>query len=154
MVTEPTGWVLLTYRLPRDPSAARVSIWRKLKSAGALLLHDAAWVLPHTPRTRETFQWLADEARQRAGQATVWTADPLLASDGDALARAFAIRADEAYRVILRRLGRRVADRKALAAEYQRVRSTDYFNSEFGHRVREALMATASPRTRAKARAT
>jgi len=46
-------WVLLHYKIPREPSAQRVFIWRKLKRLGALLLHDALWVLPATPRTRE-----------------------------------------------------------------------------------------------------
>jgi hypothetical protein len=58
----PTVWLLLLYKVARQPSARRVYIWRKLKRLGALLLHDAAWVLPATPRTREQFQWLAAEA--------------------------------------------------------------------------------------------
>ncbi len=50
------AWMLLHYKLPREPTAPRVYVWRKLKRLGALLLHDAVWVLPATPSTRENFQ--------------------------------------------------------------------------------------------------
>jgi len=46
-VPEPT-WVLLTYKIPREPTASRAYVWRKLKRLGALLMHDAVWVLPNT----------------------------------------------------------------------------------------------------------
>jgi len=38
------GWIVLTYRVPREPSANRVYVWRKLKQLGAIALQDAAWV--------------------------------------------------------------------------------------------------------------
>ena len=50
-------WVLLVYKIPREPTSSRAQVWRKLKRLGALLLHDAVWVLPATPWTREQFQW-------------------------------------------------------------------------------------------------
>ena len=45
---QPNGpsWVLLDYKIPREPTASRAMVWRKLKRLGALLLHDAVWVLP------------------------------------------------------------------------------------------------------------
>ena len=55
------SWLLLVYRIPREPTAGRVFVWRKLKQLGAIALQDAAWVLPKTPRTQEQFQWLAAE---------------------------------------------------------------------------------------------
>src|SRR5215213_12001994 len=52
VVTNSAGrWLLLIYTVPREPSANRVSIWRKLRRLGAILLHDAVWVLPRSPRT-------------------------------------------------------------------------------------------------------
>jgi hypothetical protein len=150
-VTNP-GWVLLTYKVPREPSAARVSLWRKLKAAGAHLVHDSVWVLPYTPPTRETFQWLADETRERGGQATLWTADPFLESEAQAMRQVFRDQADESYRAILKRLKSQRADPAKLAAEYQRALRIDYFGSELGERVREALMVFQQPRAPRKAR--
>ena len=43
---EAPSWVLLVYKIPREPTSSRAVIWRKLKRLGALLLHDAVWVLP------------------------------------------------------------------------------------------------------------
>ena len=48
-------WVLLHYKIPREPTAPRVYVWRKLKRLGAILLQDAVWVLPATPHTRNAF---------------------------------------------------------------------------------------------------
>ena len=52
-------WLLLAYKVPREPSANRVYVWRKLKRLGAVALQDAVWVLPATAHTRERFRWLA-----------------------------------------------------------------------------------------------
>jgi hypothetical protein len=35
------NWILLVYKIPNEPSAGRVFVWRKLKKLGAILLHDA-----------------------------------------------------------------------------------------------------------------
>ena len=45
-------WLLLSYKVPREPTANRVSVWRKLKKLGAVSLQDSVWVLPATPHTR------------------------------------------------------------------------------------------------------
>src|SRR5215470_17625520 len=65
---QETSWVLLVYKVPREPTAGRAMVWRKLKRLGALLLHDAVWVLPATPWTREQFQWLAVEIGELGGE--------------------------------------------------------------------------------------
>src|SRR5256885_9772574 len=67
-----TPWVLLVYKIPREPTASRAQVWRKLKRLGALLLHDAVWVLPATPWTREQFQWLTVEIGELGGEAYLW----------------------------------------------------------------------------------
>ncbi|HLO31892.1 MAG TPA: Chromate resistance protein ChrB, partial [Anaerolineales bacterium] len=69
-------WLLLHYKIPTEPSASRVYIWRKLKRLGALLIQDAVWVLPDTPRNLEQFQWLSAEIVELAGEATLWSAQP------------------------------------------------------------------------------
>jgi hypothetical protein len=34
LATGPGMWVLLSYRMPREPSTPRITIWRKLKRLG------------------------------------------------------------------------------------------------------------------------
>jgi len=57
-MSDMTNWLLFTYKVPREPSARRVYVWRKLKGLGAILLHDTAWELPATPHTREKLRML------------------------------------------------------------------------------------------------
>src|SRR5262245_48438516 len=59
---------MLVYKIPREPTAGRVYIWRKLRQLGAVLLQDAVWVLPANPRTQEQFQWLSTRLRPRPGR--------------------------------------------------------------------------------------
>jgi hypothetical protein len=134
-------WVLLVYRIPREPTSSRAMIWRKLKRLGALLLHDAVWVLPATPWTREQFQWLAVEIGELEGEAYLWESRLLLNGQEDALVRQFQARVDAAYQEILDGLEQDDADLVALSRKYQQVRSQDYFHSEVGIQVRERLMS-------------
>src|SRR6516162_4705356 len=115
-------WVLLVYKIPREPTASRAQVWRKLKRLGALLLHDAVWVLPATPWTREQFQWLAVEIGELDGEAHLWESHLLLNGQAEAL-------------------DQEDADLVALSRKYQQVRAQDYFHSTLGTHVRERLMS-------------
>ena len=133
------SWVFLLYKLPPEPSAPRVHVWRKLKRLGAILLHDAVWVLPSTPSTIEQLQWLAQEILESEGSATVWEARAHLAGQDDALHRQFVAQADTAYHEILSELERPGADVAALSRRYLQVQAQDYFPSDLGRQVRHAL---------------
>jgi hypothetical protein len=67
--------VFLAYRLPREPSTPRISVWRKLRRLGAAQLLDGLVALPAEPRTREQFEWLADEIVEAGGDASLWLAE-------------------------------------------------------------------------------
>ena len=133
-------WVVLVYKIPREPAAGRVYVWRKLKRLGALLLHDAVWLLPATPWTREQFQWLAVEIRELGGEALVWESRMVLPGQDEALVQQFVAEVDEAYRAVLAALQQADADLPALARQYQQVQARDYFQSPLGQQVRAALL--------------
>jgi hypothetical protein len=42
-------WIILTYRLPAEPSRHRVAVWRELRRVGALSLQQATWAVPARP---------------------------------------------------------------------------------------------------------
>jgi len=67
-------WVLLSYKLPREPSNPRVLLWRKLRRLGAAQIVDGLVALPADARTREHFDWLADEIVEAGGEAGTWIA--------------------------------------------------------------------------------
>jgi hypothetical protein len=133
-------WVVLVYKIPREPAAGRVYVWRKLKRLGALLLHDAVWLLPDTSWTREQFQWLAVEIRELGGEALVWESRMVLPGQDEALIQQFAAEVDAAYQAILTGLQRADADLPGLARQYQQVQARDYFQSPLGQQVRAALL--------------
>src|SRR5919198_2682380 len=72
MPSERTSWALLAYRLPREPSTPRITLWRKLRRLGAVQVLDGLAALPADARTREQLEWLAEEVGEAGGEATVW----------------------------------------------------------------------------------
>ncbi len=133
-------WVLLHYKIPREPSAPRVYVWRKLKRLGALLLQDAVWVLPATPRAQEEFQWLAVEIGEQGGEASVWEARLTLAGQDEVLVRRFLAQVETAYHALLADLEGADPDLTTLSRRYQQTQGQDYFQSALGQRVRVALL--------------
>jgi hypothetical protein len=134
-------WMLLVYKVPNEPTAGRVFVWRKLKKLAAVLLHDSVWVLPATPRTREQLRWLASEVAELGGEATVWESRLTLGRAEEDLVAQFTRAVDGEYQSILDSIDGQDADLTALSRRYQQAKAQDYFNSELGTRVRDALAA-------------
>ena len=134
-----TTWLLLHYKLPSKPSALRVYIWRKLKRLGALLLHEAVWVLPDQPRTAEQVQWLTAEIQEMGGEAYSWRANTILGSDDESITGQFTAQVDTVYSDLLKKLEKPRADVEEIARQYRQVASQDFFHSKLGQQVREKL---------------
>lgn len=140
-------WILLVYKVPREPTSARAAVWRKLKRLGALLIHDAVWVLPATPWTREQFQWLAVEIAELDGEAHLWESLLLLDGQEESLIQQFQTRVDTAYQEILTELEQVPVDLIALSRRYRQIQAQDYFQSEVGQQVRARLFEVRGGRT-------
>jgi adenylate kinase family enzyme len=136
-----TTWLLLHYKLPSKPSALRVYIWRKLKRVGAILLHEAVWVLPDTPRTAEQVQWLAAEIQEMGGNAYYWRANMILDEHEESILQQFNHEVDSVYSDLLKRLEKPRADVQEIAKQYQQASAQDFFKSKLGGLVREKLTA-------------
>ena len=46
VASSTSEWVLLAYRIPREPSTPRISVWRKLRRLGAVQILDGLVGLP------------------------------------------------------------------------------------------------------------
>ncbi len=92
--------MLLSYRLPREPSAPRVSLWRRLKRLGVAQISDGLVALPADARTREQLEWAAEEVIEAAGTASVWLARPSTLEQERALAETLAAARAEEYRTL------------------------------------------------------
>ena len=134
-------WLLLAYKIQREPSANRVYVWRQMKQLGAIALQDAVWVLPETPRTREQFQWLAAEITELGGEATLWNSDLVYATDDQVLKQQFESQVEEVYREILAGLKRKDRDLTTLSKRFQQAQTQDFFQHKLGQQVRDKLLA-------------
>lgn len=133
-------WLLLTYKIPREPTAKRVYVWRKLKQLGAAPLQDAVWLLPATEKNREQLQWIASEIMESGGEASLFESTLLMAGDVQFHAL-FASRVRKTYREILQSLRARRPDLAELSKKYQRAKALDFFDSPLGRRVRAKLLS-------------
>lgn len=134
-----TNWLLLHYKLPNKPSALRVYTWRKLKRLGAILLHEAIWVLPDQPRTAEQVQWLTAEIQEMGGEAYSWRASTILGEADESITGQFNEQVDKVYSDLLKKLEKPRADLQEISAQYQQAASQDFFHSKLGLLVREKL---------------
>jgi hypothetical protein len=130
-----TAWVLLAYRLPRDPSTPRSSLWRKLRRLGAAQLLDGLAALPLDARNREQLEWLADEVVEAGGEATIWVGELASAAQERELAIRMAGAVAAEYRALIddaaaaraERPGTRRRALGRLRRELRRIRARDYF---------------------------
>jgi len=134
-------WLLLHYKLPAQPSALRVYVWRKLKRLGAILLNDMVWILPDTPRTAEQFQWLAAEIQEMQGDVNVWRSNLMMGLQEETLIEQFQEQVDREYKELQKKLSRKDPDLSKLSREYQQIAGKDYFHSETGKQVKDKLLA-------------
>jgi hypothetical protein len=145
-------WVLLVYRLPREPSRHRVAVWRKLRDLGALYLQDGVAALPEDAVTREQLEWLQLRVREAGGEATLWEARPGTMAEEAELVEAFRSSREKAYRAIIARAER--LRRKAqmggaalseqlrkIEREFRAERRRDYFRSPLRGEAAAALRA-------------
>jgi hypothetical protein len=93
-------WVLLAYRMPREPSTPRIAVWRKLARLGVAKVGDGLVALPADARSRERLEWIADEVTEAGGEATLWTARLTSAAQERALARRMADAVAAEYRAL------------------------------------------------------
>jgi hypothetical protein len=128
-------WVLLAFRLPREPSTPRIALWRKLKRLGVAQLLDGLVALPLDSRNREQLEWLADDVTEAGGEATVWVGQLASAAQERQLAARMsaAVAADylaiiaDAEVVRAQTSGRQRRSLARLRRELRRIRSRDYF---------------------------
>jgi len=132
-------WLLLHYKLPTKPSPLRVYIWRKLKRLGAILLHEAVWVLPDSPRTAEQIQWLTAEIQEMGGEAYSWKANAILGETDETITQQFNEQVAAIYAELLKKLEKPRADLQEISRQYQLTASQDFFHSKLGDQVRDKL---------------
>jgi hypothetical protein len=155
--TGPGNWVLLSYRMPREPSTPRITIWRKLKRLGVAQLGDGLIALPADARTREHLDWIAEEIVESGGSATVWIAQPATDTQERDLASEMAAARSQEYRTVIDQAAaagavpeaERARTIRRLRDELRRIQRRDYFPPVERDAARRAVECLAEPRTNA-----
>ena len=151
-MAKPTEWVLLAYRLPREPSTPRIALWRRLRRLGAVQVLDGLVALPRDSRTQERFEWLADEIVEAGGEASIWFAAPGSLTHERELAQRMATTISEEYAEVIR-AAQDAADRAdvtrrrtlaRLRRTLQAINARDFFPPEEREHARQAVEELAS----------
>jgi len=130
-----TGWVLLAYRLPREPSTPRSALWRKLRRLGTGQVGDGLTALPLDARNRERLEWLAEEVVEAGGEASIWLGELASAAQERELASKMSELVAADYRTLIADTvmareeppGQRRRTLSRLRRELRRIRARDYF---------------------------
>ncbi len=149
-------WLLLAYRMPREPSTPRITVWRKLARLGVAKLGDGLVALPADARSRERLEWIADEVAEAGGEATLWMSRLTSASAERVLAERMATAVAAEYRALIAaaaeaRASDPVKDQTVarLRRELRRITQRDYFpppEREEARRAVESLTSEAAVR--------
>lgn len=67
-------WILLLSQLPSGPSSIRVMLWRRMRAAGAVSLHNGVWALPSSSKNEQFMNEILAYVREHGGNATVFIA--------------------------------------------------------------------------------
>jgi len=82
---DPSRWLLLSYRIPSEPTRLRAGVWRKLKGLGSIYLQNASAALPASPKAERALRSVRAEIDDMGGVAFLFSAK-VLAGQGQLLA--------------------------------------------------------------------
>lgn len=98
-VNERASWLVLAYRVPGEDARLRVSVWRRLKSAGAVYLVNSVAALPAAPPAERLLRRLRSDISRAGGSAQLLRAGPL--AGGADLVRLYNAARDDEYAQII-----------------------------------------------------
>lgn len=90
---------MLVYRIPSEPTRLRATVWRRLKSLGAIYLQNSAAALPASPAAERALRKLRSEILDMSGTATLLSCS-VLAGEQEIKAAFMAARDDEYEEIV------------------------------------------------------
>lgn len=153
-------WLLMSVSTAGAPDSLRVQVWRKLRSLGALYLHQGTCLLPARQSVVRETRRLADRIRHQGGSARILQMEFVDEAEEQSVIDEFSLARDAEYAEVLDRLPqlhRELAEERARGnttyaeveeseADVQRFRSwlgkiaaRDYFDAPLGRDAREAV---------------
>lgn len=65
------SWLLLTYKVPAEPAAKRIAVWRRLKGMGAVYLQNGVCLLPKTDDHVRRLKMLENDIAEAMGESVI-----------------------------------------------------------------------------------
>jgi DNA-binding transcriptional regulator PaaX len=90
-----SGWLLLIYRVPSEPTRLRAAVWRRLKRLGAIYLQNSAAALPASVAAERALRKLRREILDMSGTAVLLSCSVLAGEQG--VLEAFQAARDDEY---------------------------------------------------------
>ncbi len=156
--SESNGWLVLIYRVPAEPTRLRSTVWRRIKSLGAIYLQNSAAALPANAATERALRKLRREILDMSGTAILLSCD-VLAGESDVRNAFQAARNDEYEEIVdrcedfLHQVKKEYAENHFTYAEleenevdlvklrnwFAKVRERDAFDADGRHAAEKAL---------------
>ncbi|MGH3376100.1 MAG: Chromate resistance protein ChrB [Actinoallomurus sp.] len=97
---EPVTWLILVYKVPSEPTRLRATVWRRLKTLGAIYLQNSVAALPAGPMAERALRSLRKEITESMdGKATLLSSSALVGG-GDLVAEYNAARDDDYEEIV------------------------------------------------------
>jgi hypothetical protein len=93
------GWLLLIYRVPPEPTRLRSTVWRRIKSLGAIYLQNSVAALPANTANERALRKLRREITDMSGTAMLMSCS-VLAGESEVRASFQAARNDEYEEIV------------------------------------------------------
>ena len=103
-------WLLITYKVPAEPSRMRVSLWRKLKELGAVYIQQGAAVLPMTEALLAQALTIREDTVAGGGELLVGRTEFVDERDDARVVAAFQAQRDSDYGEIVEQCERLVCE--------------------------------------------
>lgn len=91
-------WLLLTYKVPAEPAAKRVALWRRLKGLGAIYLQNGVCLLPKTDDHVRRLKMLENDVAEIGGDAVILETVAFDRAQEEKVVARFKADRDDAYR--------------------------------------------------------
>src|ERR1700720_3320145 len=140
------SWLLLTDKVPPEPAAKRIALWRRLKGMGAIYLQNGVCLLPKTDDHARRLKMLENDIAEMGGDAVILETIALDRGQDDKVVSRFKADRDEAYREFIDKcddfeaeLEENDVDLKKLQGWLEKIGKLDFYGAALAGEAAERL---------------